>query len=175
MCKLLFPYLISFALLAISNSFCFADDTDSQMLYRLPKPFSAADFNLIGEDGKRYQLSQYRGQTVILNFWATWCPPCREEFPSMEKAWQKIKGKGIVLLGLNVGETEDDLFTFLADYPVTFPLPLDSKGEIVKQYPVIGLPTTYIINPKGFATHRVIGTRDWSDPIFLNKIKTLYE
>ena len=101
---------------------------------------------------------------MLLNFWATWCPPCREEMPSMERAWQKLKGGNIVFLAVNVGETIDQIFPFTASYPVSFPLLMDQKGEVVKQYPVIGLPTTYIISVNGRVTHRAVGTREWDSP-----------
>lgn len=87
----------------------FSQEQSVQTLHSLPKPFPAPEFELKGEDGKLCRLSDYRGQVVILNFWATWCPPCREEMPSMERAWQKIKGKGIVILAVNVGEDEDTI------------------------------------------------------------------
>jgi peroxiredoxin len=123
--------------------------------------FRAPDFTLPGDNGEIYRLADYRGKVVVLNFWATWCPPCRYEMPAMERAWQKVKGKGVVFLAVNVGENEDRIFQFTGDYPVTFPLLMDQKGEVVKKYPVIGLPTTYIIDTRGQVTHRAVGTREW--------------
>ena len=79
-------------------------DNGNQTLPKLAEPFIAPDFILKGEDGNTYRLKDYRGKVVILNFWATWCPPCREEMPSMERAWHQIKDKGIVMLGINVGD-----------------------------------------------------------------------
>ncbi len=132
--------------------------------------FSAPDFVLPGEDGKTYRLGDYRGKVVVLNFWATWCPPCRYEMPAMERAWQKVKGKGVVFLAVNVGEDEDQIFQFLGDYPVTFPILMDQKGEIVKRYPVVGLPTTYIISPNGRVTHRAVGTREWDHARLISQL-----
>ena len=138
--------------------------TEIQTLPRLDKPFAAADFTLEGEDEKKYHLSDFRGQVVVLNFWATWCPPCRQEMPSMERAWKKLKGKGVVFLGVNVGEDRDTIFEFFSQYPVSFPLPMDLNGSVIKKYPVTGLPTTYIINPAGKVTHRAVGSREWDNP-----------
>lgn len=134
--------------------------------------FKAPDFTLPGDNGEIYRLGDFRGKVVVLNFWATWCPPCRYEMPAMERAWQKVKGKGVVFLAVNVGENEDQIFQFTGDYPVTFPLLMDQKGEVVKKYPVIGLPTTYIIDPGGQVTHRAVGTREWDhDSIIRQLIK----
>lgn len=144
-----------------------------QTLYPIAKPFKAPDFVLKGEDGKTYKLSDYRGKVVVLNFWTSWCPPCRYEFPAMERAWKKVKGKGIQFLAVNMGEDEIAIWEFTGQYPVSFPLPMDRDGKVIKQYPVIGLPTTYIITPKGMVTHRAIGTREWEHPELLKQLYQL--
>ena len=145
-----------------------------QTLPELAKPFPAPDFNLKGEDGKHYRLSEYRGKVVVMNFWATWCPPCREEMPSMERLWEKVKDKNIVLLGINVGEDADTIFEFTGNYPVSFPLPMDIDGKVIESYPVRGLPTTYIVNPQGMVTHRVIGSREWDDEEMIKQLLLLF-
>lgn len=144
-----------------------------QTLPLLAAPFPAPDFTLRGEQGETYRLSAYRGKVVVLNFWATWCPPCRYEMPSMERAHQKVKGEGIVILAVNVGQGEDEVFAFTGQYSVTFPLPLDRDGTVVKQYPVIGLPTTFIIDPRGMVTHRAVGGREWDDEKLLGELRGL--
>ncbi|MEJ2345026.1 MAG: TlpA disulfide reductase family protein [Gammaproteobacteria bacterium] len=133
----------------------------------------APDFDLPDVDGHRHRLSDYRGKLVVLNFWATWCPPCRREMPSMERARRALKGDKIVILAVDVGEDEDTVFKFTADFPVRFPLLLDRKGKVVKEYPVVGLPTTYIINAKGYITHRAVGSRDWDAPAMLKRLRKL--
>ncbi len=145
----------------------------AQTLPPLPKPFAAPDFTLQGEDGKTYRLSDYRGKVVVLNFWATWCPPCRYEMPSMERAHKKVQGEKIVLLAISVGDSEDQVFEFTGQYPVTFPLLLDTEGAIVKKYPVIGMPTTFVIDPRGMVTHRAIGSREWDDEKLLAQLRKL--
>ncbi|MFO7602472.1 MAG: TlpA disulfide reductase family protein [Gammaproteobacteria bacterium] len=134
-----------------------------QTLPLLAKPFAATDFDLRGEDGRRYRLSDYRGQVVLINFWATWCPPCRFEMPSLERLWQQVRDKGVVILAVNVGEDQDTIFEFMGQYPMSFPLPMDQDGEVVKAYPVTGLPTSYIVSPQGQVTHRAVGSREWDD------------
>lgn len=149
-------------LLAVGPAF--AAEPVPQTLPKIEQPFVAPDFTLAGENGKTYHLADYRGQVVVINFWATWCPPCRQEMPSMERMWHKIKGKGVTVLAINVGENADIIFEFLGQYPLTFPIPMDLDGTVIQQYPVTGLPTTYIVNPQGMVTHRAVGSREWDDP-----------
>jgi len=141
-----------------------------QTLHPLAKPFMAPDFSATGEDGETYRLSDYRGKYVLLNFWATWCPPCRKEIPSMERMWHKVKDKNLVILAVNVGEDADTIFRFSASYPMSFPALLDLDGKIIESYPVRGLPTSYIINPEGLVTHRAVGSREWDDDALIAEI-----
>lgn len=166
--KILFYFVLCFSFL--SNTLY---AVEKETLPAIENPFSAPNFNLIGEDGKRYRLSDYRGKVVVINFWATWCPPCREEMPSMERLWQKVKNKNIVILAINVGEDADTIFEFTGQYPVTFALPMDTDGEVLNNYPARALPTTYIINPKGIATHRAIGSREWDSEQMIHKLTSL--
>lgn len=144
-----------------------------QALHAMPGKQPAPAFVLQDLDDKPHKLADYRGKVVILNFWATWCPPCRYEFPSMEKAYQKLKKEDIVMLAVDVGEDTDTIFDFTADYPVTFPILLDFEAKVINAYKVIGLPTTYVIDPDGILRYQVIGTRDWEDPALLDGIRRL--
>ena len=146
---------------------------EKQSLPAIAKPFAAPDFNLKGEDGNNYHLSDYRGKVVLINFWATWCPPCREEMPAMERLWQKVQNKNIVILAINVGEDADTIFEFTGQYPVSFPLPMDIDGKVLKSYPVRAFPTTYIINPEGMVTHRAIGSREWDSKWMIEKLNDI--
>lgn len=145
----------------------------TQTLTPLAKPYAAPAFALRAEDGTTHRLADYRGKVVVVNFWATWCPPCRYEMPSMERAYQKIKRDDIVLLAINVGESEDEIFEFTGRYPVTFPLLLDRDGAVISRYRVIGLPTTFVIDPRGRVTHRAVGGREWDDPALLAELRRL--
>lgn len=133
----------------------------------------AADFSLTDIDERRHTLSGYRGKVVIVNFWATWCPPCRFELPSMDRAWQRLKDKDVVMLGINVGEDAETIFTFTSDYPVTFPLLMDRDSSVLQKYPVIGLPTTFIISPEGKLVYKAIGTREWDADEVIQKVLEL--
>lgn len=150
-----------------------AADAPQQTLPALAKPFPAPDFTLKGEDGKTYRLADMRGKVVVVNFWATWCPPCRYEMPSLERAWSLLKDKNVVVLAVNVGENADVIFEFTGQYPMSFPLPMDLDGTVTKLYPITGLPTTYVINPAGMVMHRAMGSREWDDPQLMNALLKL--
>lgn len=144
-----------------------------ESLTPLPGGKPAPDFELVDTDGKLHRLSDYRGNTVILNFWATWCPPCREEIPSMNRAWRQLAKEDVVMLAVNMGEDEDTIFVFTADYPAEFPLLLDRDGSVIAQWPVKGLPTTYIIAPDGSIAYRAIGGRNWDDSDIMDILRAL--
>jgi len=144
-------------------------------LTSLPDRPLAPGFTLTDLDGNSHRLSDYRGQVVIVNFWATWCPPCRAEMPSMQRAWEQLQKQGIVMLGINVGEDEDTIFQFTADYPVEFPLLLDQESKVIDQWPVLGLPTTFVVDPGGRIAYRAIGGREWDDPELLAQVRKLQQ
>lgn len=139
----------------------------------LPDRPPAPEIDLVDLDGQRHTLAQHRGKVLIVNFWATWCPPCREEMPSMERAWQAVKDEGILLLGINVGESEDQVWTFTSNYPVSFPLLLDQDSRTIEAWPVRGLPTTFVVDPQGRLAYRAIGGRAWDDPVLLEQVRAL--
>ena len=134
---------------------------------------AAPDFELKDIDDNVHRLSDYRGKVVIVNFWATWCPPCRFELPSMEKLWQAVREKQVVMLAINVGEDADTIFTFTSDYPVTFPLLMDRDSSVTQAYPVLGIPTSFIVDPQGRVVYRAVGTREWDDKEIIRMILAL--
>jgi len=146
-----------------------------QTLTELPERPPAPDFTLEDMDGNSHSLSDYRGQAVIVNFWATWCPPCREEMPSMQRGWEQVRDEDIALLAVNVGETADQIFVFTADYPVEFPLLLDRDGSVTDDWPVKGLPTTFVVDPEGRIVYRAVGGRAWDDPALLDQVRSLVD
>ena len=112
---------------------------------------TAPDFNLLTPAGDPISLSDYKGQPVILNFWATWCPPCISEIPALEAAWQTFGGEGVIL-GVDVQEPADQVLDFTQnffDFPMTYPIALDSEAEVAKMYRVLGYPTTFFIDSRG--------------------------
>ena len=144
-----------------------------QGLSAIPGEVMAPDFELIDTEGQTHRLSDYRGKAVIINFWTTWCPPCREEIPSMNRAWNSLKQDDVIMLGINMGEDEDTIFIFTADYPADLPLLLDRDGEVIAEWPVKGLPTTYVVAPDGRIAYRAIGGREWDAPELVDAIRTL--
>jgi peroxiredoxin len=137
-----------------------------------PRP-EAPGFELVDVDGATLRLADFRGRPVIVNFWATWCPPCREEMPSMERAWVRLREQGVAMVAINVGEDEETVFRFTADYPVTFPLLLDRDGVVVERWPVRGLPSTFVVDPDGRVAYRAIGGRAWDAPELLRQVLAL--
>ncbi len=133
----------------------------------------APEFELKDMDGNLKTLAYYSGKPVIINFWATWCPPCRAELPSMNRGWEKIKDEDIAMLAINVGEDEDTVFAFMGNYPIEFDLLLDRTGDIVNHWPVKGLPTTFVLDPQGRIIYRAIGGREWDSDALLNKVRAL--
>lgn len=91
----------------------------------------------------------------------------------MERLHQLVAEENIAVIAVNVGENEDTIFLFTADYPVSFPLLMDQEGRVVRDYPVIGLPTTYVIDPDGIIRHRAVGTREWDDPQLVDELREL--
>lgn len=125
----------------------------------------APDFTLEDMQGKKVSLSDFKGKIVIINFWATWCPPCIEEMPSMEQLHQKFKGEDFVLLAVNVEEMSRSLVEgFLKKNPFTFPVLLDEDAVVQQLYGAYRFPETLIVDRNGMVVTRVIGGRDWMDP-----------
>lgn len=112
--------------------------------------FLAPDFTLTTTDGETVTLSALRGKPVIVNFWATWCPPCRAEMPAFEQVWQRFNRGEVMILGVNQGENATAVVRFARDYVGTsFPLLLDSRTEVGARYGIRALPTTFFIDADG--------------------------
>ncbi len=142
-------------------------------LHKLPEPVAVSEFELQDLDDHTYKLSDYLGKPLIVNFWASWCPPCRAEMPSMNRAWHKIKDEGISLLAINTGEDYDAVFGFFAEMEVDFPLLIDSKNSTYNNWSVRGLPTTFVLNSSGEIVYRAVGEREWDDEELLAQIRAL--
>lgn len=124
----------------------------------------APDFSLKTLDGKEAKLSDYRGQKVILNFWATWCPPCKAEIPHMEKYYKNhAKKDHVEILAVNLTKSDKDenyIKDFIKSYDMTYPVLLDTEGEQQKQYEIVTIPTTFIIDTKGVIQKKIVGPMD---------------
>jgi thiol-disulfide isomerase/thioredoxin len=114
--------------------------------------------------GKKHSLADYRGKVVLVNFWATWCEPCREEMPSMERLRVSLAGRPFVVLAVNLAEPESRITKFLATVPVGFPILLDRDTKTTRAWQAKVLPATYIVGPDGAIRYRHLGDLDWSKP-----------
>jgi peroxiredoxin len=122
----------------------------------------APDFTLPDLTGQQVSLHDYRGQVVFLNFWATWCIPCREEMPAMERLHQAFQSQGLAILAVDLKETLDKVRAFFEQHRLSFTALLDESGAVFRDYQVMGLPTTYLISREGTLLARGVGGRDWT-------------
>ena len=113
-------------------------------------------------DGRERALTEWRGKTVVVNFWATWCEPCREEMPSLERLKARLAGKSFDVVAVNVGESPERVARFTREVPVTFPIIYDKDSATAKLWKVRGYPTSYVIGPDGRIRYYFVGELDWS-------------
>jgi peroxiredoxin len=132
-----------------------------------------ADFVLPLADGTNLNTTDLRGKVVFLNFWATWCGPCRVEMPSMETLYRRFKARGLEMLGVNMQESRRQVSAFMDQNGLSFPAALDSRGNIGNTYGVMAIPTTYIINREGNIIARVTGSFNWDTPELFSAFETL--
>jgi thiol-disulfide isomerase/thioredoxin len=125
------------------------------------EPIEPINFTLPLLDGTTQTLSDLKGNVVFLNFWATWCPPCRMEMPSMETLYQELKDRGLIIIAVNAGETEEQASAFMQEGGLSFPVALDRTGFVSAQYGVQAIPTTYILDRWGLIVARMIGSIEW--------------
>jgi cytochrome c biogenesis protein CcmG/thiol:disulfide interchange protein DsbE len=121
--------------------------------------FPAPDFTLNTPSGETITLSNLQGQTVLVNFWATWCPPCRAEMPAIQKVYEEYRDQGFTVLAVNSAFQDDPLaiVPFAVEYGLTFPILLDETADVSRAYQVRSLPSSYFINRYGVITQVVIG------------------
>jgi peroxiredoxin len=115
-------------------------------------------------DGKTHRLVDYRGRAVLVNFWATWCEPCRAEMPSFERLRGAMERERVTVLAVNLAEPESRIRRFLDTMPVRYPILLDRDGKTARAWQARMLPATYIVGPDGSIRYRHLGELDWSSP-----------
>ncbi|HCL82301.1 MAG TPA: hypothetical protein DHW81_08890 [Nitrospiraceae bacterium] len=137
----------------------------------IAKENPASDFTLPDVNGKKISLSEFKGKVVILNFWATWCGPCRAEMPSLNKLYLEFKDKGLAVIAVSVDTSEKPVKSFIKKHNLSFPVLMDkNKAVSFDEYGVLGLPTTFIIYKNGFIAEKIIGEREWNSPRIKEKI-----
>jgi thiol-disulfide isomerase/thioredoxin len=135
----------------------------AQELKPLP-PAPAPALELPDLRGRQHRLADYRGKVVLVNFWATWCVPCRDEMPSIERLRSALEGRPFAVLAVNLAEPEDRIQKFLDAVPLGFPVLLDRDARATRAWQARALPTTYIVAPDGTVRYRHLGELDWSKP-----------
>jgi peroxiredoxin len=136
----------------------------------------APDFSLPLLDGRKTRLSDYTGQVVLLNIWATWCPPCLSEMPSMEKLYQKFKDEDFQILAVSIDTMGADVVApFIKNHNLSFPVLIDSKGTITRLYRTTGVPESFIINKNGVVVQKIVGPIDWTEPSVLEYFQGLIQ
>jgi len=171
-------FILTLTLCTVGTSFAdeIADTTDSNKT-----PFGirnydiglAPDFTLHDVDGEKFELEEARGRWVFLHFWASWCGPCREEMPAIQKLADAVKSEQFQIVMINTAEDEDTIFEFLAAIDVELNSLMDVDGMVTEAWKPRGLPTTFLISPKGQIRYQAIGGRDWGNTEYVDFIKHL--
>jgi peroxiredoxin len=136
---------------------------------------STPEFALLNPEGKKFALKDFRGKIVFLNFWATWCAPCREEMPAMERLYQEFKQRNFVILAVNIKDRRENAVQFVKELKLTYPVVLDPDGEVGLLYGAWGLPTTYLIGTRGEGLARAWGPAEWYGSSARKLIKELVD
>ena len=138
----------------------------------LGEPAPAPALRLHDLDGSLHDLADLRGRLVLVNFWATWCPPCRREMPSLERLYQQLRDRGLTVLAVDVGEDADTVFAFTGQLEPapSFPLLLDPESRTVEDWRVKGLPTSFLIDPQGRVIFRAVGGTEFDHAATLEQL-----
>ena len=139
----------------------------------LKEPVAAPDFTLPSVTGEKITLSSLKGKIVLLNFWATWCPPCRIEMPSMQRLYDELKDEGFELIAVNLQEPEETVKRFLLENGYDFPVLLDTRGGVGALYGVRSIPQTFLIDAEGFAVAGLTGAREWDSEDLYSALRSM--
>jgi len=118
---------------------------------------TAPEFSLTTFNGETIALQDLKGKPVVVNFWASWCPPCRVEAPLIERAWRAYKDRGLIFLGINIQDRKEDALNYIREFAITYPNGPDPAGEISIDYGVSGLPVTFFVSANGEVVRRWVG------------------
>jgi peroxiredoxin len=130
-------------------------------LVRPPRPTLADDFTVTLVRGETFRLREQRGKPVLINFWATWCAPCREEMPAMERLYRRFREQGFVLLAVSVDADPAVVGPFLDTHKLTFPVAIDARMDLANQYRVRALPSSFIVDRERYLAALALGPRAW--------------
>ena len=133
----------------------------------------APDFSLKDAHGRSLSLSSLRGKVMLINFWATWCPPCKAEMPSMNRLYNEIRNRGFEIVAISTDNSLSTVKDFLARNRIDFPVLFDETKSVTRQYHVFSMPTTFLIDRSGMIVEKFYGEEDWTDPVIRKKIEKL--
>ena len=155
-------FLLPMLVLLIPRGAVAQDPYKALDLIKPNRPQAAKELSVPSLNGKTLRLADYRGKVVFLNFWATWCPPCKEEMPSMERLYQRYRDKGLVVLAVSVDSEGGAMVApFVKEYKLTFPIGLDQKMAVADLYGIRALPTSFLVNKTGTLVALALGPREW--------------
>jgi thiol-disulfide isomerase/thioredoxin len=123
--------------------------------------------------GKTHTLADYRGRVVLINFWATWCPPCRDEMPTLQGLHERLSGRPFAILGVNYGEMPNRIESFLRSTPVGFPILRDPRHEAITAWRVRTLPVSFLVTPDGQIRFTIVGELDWTADDTVARVRAL--
>lgn len=136
-------------------------------------PVKAPSFILSDINSNIHKTDDYRGRVLIINFWATWCMPCRKEIPVLKQAWRTLKKENVQLLGIATQDEIDTVIHFQNENDIKFPLPMDEDGKVANDWGVIVVPTAFVIDPSGHIAIRIVGGEEWNNPELIESIIAL--
>jgi len=139
------------------------------------KGIKAQGFAFKTIEGETVALEDFRGQVVLINIWATWCVPCRDEMPSLERLYNLLRGRRFEILAISIDRSARSVKLFKDEFDLPFPILLDPQGRITRLYGTNGVPESFLIDGSGVITERVIGARDWADEATVQQIAQLVE
>jgi peroxiredoxin len=161
--------IIAFIFLTAMGAYSPADSDKSP-----PAIEKAADFSLKDPRGAVVSLSSMRGKVVLLNFWATWCPPCISEMPSLNKLYQELRPRGFEVVAVSLDKSAENVREFISKKGFKFLVLIDESNTVSKRYKVFSTPTTFLIDRKGNIVERFYGEYDWQDRDIRAKIEKLF-
>jgi peroxiredoxin len=138
-----------------------------------PRIGTAAPNFTVQDDEAKISLNQYRGKVVVLNFWASWCPPCIAETPSLVNMQQQLKAKGVIVLAVSIDEDEQAYHQFIKQYGITFPTVRDPDGRIEHLYGTVKIPETYVIDRNGMLRRKFVSDVEWTAPDVMKFLSAL--
>jgi peroxiredoxin len=144
-------------------------------LQKIRQEREMVDFTVDTLDRGETTLHSFKGQVVLLNFWASWCVPCREEMPAMQSVYNRLKDEGFVVVGVNQREQPSVVERFVEELDLTFPILLDQSGRVGSTYGARGLPLTYVVNREGVVVSGATGERDWDSEEMVAYFRALLE